>query len=310
MKHQPVLLQEIIEMFQPLQDRKKSKDLRYFDGTLGRGGHLKAVLENFPGIQAVAIDRDPQALQEVGAEIQSDRLSLHHDNFYDFSAEKYGQFDLMLVDLGVSSPQLDEASRGFSFYQDGPLDMRMDPTQGFPASDIVNEASEDDLFNIFKKYGEVYHCARVVRAILARRQEKRFTSTMDLSYLIEKTDGWRRKGFHPATNYFMALRIATNDELRGLERSLPALRSGLKPGGRLAVLTFHSLEDRLVKSDFRGSEDFGKPVNKKVIVPTREEELANPRSRSAKLRVYERSGNEAGQDVEVSSGAGSSKTNF
>lgn len=297
MKHQPVLLNEIIEMFKPLKDQK---DLRYFDGTLGRGGHLKAVLSTFPQVRAVAIDRDPQALQEVGAEISSPQLELHHDNFYDFSREKYGLFDLMLVDLGVSSPQLDEASRGFSFYHDGPLDMRMDPTQGFPASELVNEASEDDLFAIFKKYGEVYHCARVVREILKRRETQPFTTTLQLSSLIEATDGWRRKGFHPATNYFMALRIATNDELRGLERALPLLRSGLKPGGRLAVLTFHSLEDRIVKSDFRESVEFGKPVNKKVIVPSREEEVSNPRSRSAKLRVYERSGNEAGSGIEVS----------
>lgn len=297
LKHNPVLLNEIIEMFRPLKDRP---DLRYFDGTLGRGGHLKAVLSHFPGVRAVGVDRDPQALKEVGEELSGASLELHHDNFYDFSPHKYGQFDLMLVDLGVSSPQLDEASRGFSFYQDGPLDMRMDPTQGFPASDIVNEASEDDLFDIFKKYGEVYHCARVVREILSRRKTAPFTSTLQLSSLIEATDGWRKKGFHPATNYFMALRIATNDELRGLERALPLLRSGLKPGGRLAVLTFHSLEDRIVKSDFRESGDFGKPVNKKVIVPTREEALANPRSRSAKLRVYERSGDEAGSDIEVS----------
>lgn len=309
MKHQPVLLNEIIEMFRPLKDRKASEQLRYFDGTLGRGGHLKAVLREFPGIHALGVDRDPQALKEVGEELQAPNLELHHDNFYEFSPEKYGTFDLMLVDLGVSSPQLDEASRGFSFYQDGPLDMRMDPTSGFPASDLVNEASEDDLFSIFKKYGEVYHCARVVRAILARRATKPFTSTLELSSLIEATDGWRKKGFHPATNYFMALRIATNDELRGLEESLPRLRSGLKPGGRLAVLTFHSLEDRIVKSDFRGSEDIGKPVNKKVIIPTREESLENPRSRSAKLRVYERSGNEAGQDVEVSSRVSSFKAN-
>ncbi len=307
MKHQPVLLTEIIEMFRPLKSRNHgSEPLRYFDGTLGRGGHLKAVLQEFTGIQAVAIDRDPQALKEVGQELPSAGLELHHDNFYEFSPEKYGQFDLMLVDLGVSSPQLDQAERGFSFYNDGPLDMRMDPTQGFPASDLVNEASEDDLFAIFKTYGEVYHCARVVRAILARRISQKFKSTLELSALIEATDGWRKKGFHPATNYFMALRIATNDELRGLETALPLLRSGLKPGGRLAVLTFHSLEDRLVKTDFRGSADFGKPVNKKVIIPTRQESLENPRSRSAKLRVYERSGYEAGLDVEVSSGVSSS----
>lgn len=299
MKHNPVLLNEIIEMYRPLKDRP---DLRYFDGTLGRGGHLKAVLSNFPSIRAVAVDRDPQALKEVAEDLALSQMAaqLHHDNFYDFSADKYGKFDLMLVDLGVSSPQLDEAERGFSFYQDGPLDMRMDPTQGFPASELVNEASEDDLFAIFKKYGEVYHCARVVREILNRRKTEPFRSTLQLSSLIEATDGWRKKGFHPATNYFMALRIATNDELRGLERALPLLRSGLKPGGRLAVLTFHSLEDRIVKSDFRESVDFGKPVNKKVIVPTREEALANPRSRSAKLRVYERSGNEAGSGIEVS----------
>lgn len=303
MKHQPVMLNEIVEMFAPVNARLKDRpDFRYFDGTLGRGGHLKKFLQEFPTLSALAIDRDPQALAEVRVDFEQenllDRIELRHGNFYEFDPQVYGQFDLMLVDLGVSSPQLDQADRGFSFYHDGPLDMRMDPTQGQPASDIVNTASEDELFAIFKNYGEVYHCARVVREILARRKVKPFTSTLQLSQMIESVDGWRRKGFHPATNYFMALRIATNDELHGLEAALPKLRSGLKAGGRLAVLTFHSLEDRLVKSDFRGSEDFGRPVNKKVIVPSRQEEVSNPRSRSAKLRVYER--HEVGQKNLVS----------
>lgn len=297
------MLNEILEMFAAVNVRQKDRpDFRYFDGTLGRGGHLKKFLQEFPTLKALAIDRDPQALAEVKLDFENenllDRVQLQHGNFYEFDPQVYGQFDLMLVDLGVSSPQLDQADRGFSFYNDGPLDMRMDPTQGQPASEIVNTASEDDLFAIFKNYGEVYHCARVVREILARRKVKPFTSTLQLSQMIESVDGWRRKGFHPATNYFMALRIATNDELSGLEAALPKLRSGLKAGGRLAVLTFHSLEDRLVKSDFRGSEDFGRPVNKKVIVPSRQEEVSNPRSRSAKLRVYERY--EVGQENLVS----------
>lgn len=288
--HIPVMREEILEAFRPLGERPGA--LRYFDGTLGRGGHLRAVLGEFPGVTALAIDQDPAAIRFVenamAAEIAQGRLSLQQASFHDFDVTKFGEFDLMLLDLGVSSPQLDQPHRGFSFYHDGPLDMRMNPETGPTAADFVNTWSDAELYRVFKDYGEIHKPSRVVNEIVRARKEKPFASTFDLAKLIERVEGWRRKGFHPATPYFMALRILVNNELQGLEENLPRLLTGLRPGGRLAVLTFHSLEDRIVKTIFRGTPETGRPVNKKVIVPSREEELRNPRARSAKLRVYER----------------------
>lgn len=292
--HIPVMLDEVLEAFRPLKDRP---GLRYLDGTLGRGGHLKAVFQEFPGLKAVGLDRDPQAIrvvqEKLQTEIRENRLELKLGNFHDFEPASFGDFDLMLLDLGVSSPQLDQPQRGFSFYHDGPLDMRMNPEAGPTAADFVNTMSDTELFRIFRDYGEIFKPSRVVNEIVRARQVKAFTSTLDLSKLIEKTEGWRRKGFHPATPYFMALRILVNNELRGLEENLPRLLLGLRPGGRLAVLTFHSLEDRIVKNILRGATELGRPVNKKVIQPTRDEEVRNPRARSAKLRIYERDGLDA-----------------
>lgn len=286
--HIPVMLSEILEGFEPLRE---SSSLRYFDGTLGRGGHLRAILQKFPQAKAFAIDRDPDALAAVGlslgSEIEAGRLILEQANFHDFDPVRWGEFDLMLLDLGVSSPQLDQAHRGFSFYHEGPLDMRMNPNDGKTAADYLNELEDEELFRLFRNYGEIHRPWRVVNEIVKRRKEKPFQSTLDLSMLIERVEGWRRKGFHPATPYFMALRILVNNELGGLEETLPRLLTGLRSGGRLAVLTFHSLEDRIVKNILRSSE-LGRPVNKKVIQPSREEELNNPRARSAKLRIFER----------------------
>lgn len=287
MSHIPVLLKEVLQMF----DSAPSK-LRYFDGTFGRGGHLNAVLSTYPEISAVAMDRDTQAIEfakENFAEpIAKKKLQLIHDNFFNFTDHSLGKFDLMLVDLGVSSPQLDEAGRGFSFYHDGPLDMRMDLTQNLSASEIVNTFSEEELYSIFRKLGEVDRPGRVVRAMVHDRKEKPFATTRDLAGMIERVEGWRKKGFHPATQFFMALRLAVNAELEAVETAIPKMMESLNPGGRLIVLTFHSLEDRIVKNLFRNS-DIGKPVNKKVIIPTDEECTSNPRSRSAKLRCFERS---------------------
>ncbi|MBX3016734.1 MAG: 16S rRNA (cytosine(1402)-N(4))-methyltransferase RsmH [Bdellovibrionaceae bacterium] len=288
--HIPVMLQEIIDAFAPLKER--GEPLRYFDGTLGRGGHLRAILENMPQVRAVGLDQDPSAIKFVenalAPEIAQGRLTLVRGTFHEFDPATLGEFDMMLLDLGVSSPQLDQPQRGFSFYYDGPLDMRMNPDAGPTAADFVNTWSDAELYKVFKEYGEIFKPSRVVNEIVRARKEKPFTSTFDLSKLIERVEGWRRKGFHPATPYFMALRILVNNELQGLEDNLPRLLTGLRPGGRLAVLTFHSLEDRIVKNILRGATEIGRPVNKKVIVPTREEELRNPRSRSAKLRVFER----------------------
>lgn len=290
-QHIPVMAQEVLQAFAPFEQVKEQKELRYFDGTFGRGGHYSLIKSLFPRLKAVVFDQDLAAIEhaksQFSTEVQNESLLVQHGNFSQFSSEKWGLFDMMLLDLGVSSPQLDEASRGFSFYHDGPLDMRMNATQEVTAQMLINEAEEQELIRIFKEYGEVHNPFRVVRALIHDRKQKPFETTKQLASLIERVDGWRRKGFHPATLYFQGLRLAVNQELESVESALPQLMQGLKPQGRLAVITFHSLEDRIVKNIFKNS-DLGKPVNKKVIVPSREEELANPRARSAKLRIFER----------------------
>lgn len=287
--HLPVLVDDVL-----LAAADLSHPPRWFlDATFGRGGHTRALLEKFPELKAVATDRDPEAIEFGRAHLP--QVALHHADFTEFAAlydrelkSKVGAgFDLILMDLGVSSPQLDEARRGFSFYHTGPLDMRMDPTRGISAADIVNTWEADDLFRLFLELGEVYRPGRVVNAILAHRQQAPFTKTGELSELIERTEGWRKKGQHPATRYFLALRLEVNQELSQVEQSLPHFIEALAPGGRLIVITFHSLEDRIVKVIFKNSE-LGRPVNKKVIRPTWDEQKKNSRARSAKLRVFER----------------------
>lgn len=283
------MVREILEGFADLRERSP---LRYFDGTFGRGGHLRAVLSNFPQVEAVAMDQDLTAIEyaqkSLPTEVQSGRLRLVHGNFSEFSEHNLGLFDMMLLDLGVSSPQLDNADRGFSFYHEGPLDMRMNQNQALTADYLVNTLSEDELNELFREYGEIYKPYRVVRAIVHDRKTEAFTRTKQLASLIERVDGWRHKGHHPATQYFMALRLRVNGELEVLHQTLPAMMKALTPGGRLAVLTFHSLEDRIVKNRFRDDKNFGQQIHKKVIVPTQEEGERNSRSRSAKLRIFER----------------------
>ena len=291
-KHVPVMAQEVLQSFTWPEVQNSEREFSYFDGTFGRGGHYALIKNIFPRLKAVVFDQDVVAVQhakeQFKTEVESGNLLVQHANFSQFSSEKWGLFDMMLLDLGVSSPQLDEASRGFSFYHDGPLDMRMNSTQEVTAAMLINEAPEQELNRIFHEYGEVHSPFRVVRAIVNDRKTTPFTTTKQLASLIERVEGWRRKGFHPATLFFQGLRLAVNQELESVESALPELIKGLKPGGRLTVITFHSLEDRIVKNIFKNSA-LGKPVNKKVIIPTREEESANPRSRSAKLRVFERS---------------------
>lgn len=289
-EHNPVMVQEILAAFFPF---RKKTDVKYFDGTFGRGGHYTAVKHTIPQMQATVMDQDLVAVEFAKTcfqtEVQKNELKVLHGNFAQFSEQNLGSFDMMLLDLGVSSPQLDQADRGFSFYHDGPLDMRMNQQQGLTAEVIVNTASEEDLVRIFKDYGEVYRPGRVVRAIINDRKVKAFQSTSQLAGLIERIDGWQVKGHHPATKYFMALRLAVNSELEVVGETLPAMMKALNPGGRLAVITFHSLEDRIVKNIFRDSEKLGRSVYKKVVVPSQEELDVNSRSRSAKLRVFERS---------------------
>jgi 16S rRNA (cytosine1402-N4)-methyltransferase len=293
--HVPVLLTDLLAMFAPTIESQPGVSLRYFDGTFGRGGHLKALMEKYPQISAVACDQDPEAIayakENFADWIAEGRLQIHHANFSDFTTERFGQFDLMLLDLGVSSPQLDQGPRGFSFYHEGPLDMRMNNSEGLTAADIIRDYSEDELNDLFKNLGEISRPYRVTRAIVHDRKEKPFLNTRDLAGLIERVEGWHRKGHHPATQFFLALRLQVNQELEVVENSLEKLAHGLKSKGRLAVLTFHSLEDRIVKNKFKElaeTMDAGSIVNKKVIQAEWNEAKDNPRARSAKLRVFER----------------------
>ena len=287
--HKPVLLNEILQLAQEIEPR------RILDVTFGRGGHAQALLQLPTQPVIVAMDQDTDAIlygqQNFSEEIATGRLSLVHGSFHD-ALDSLPQpsegFDIILADLGVSSPQLDEAQRGFSFYHDGPLDMRMNRAQPTTAADLINSWPEVELLRIFQEYGEIRRPHRVLRAIVQDRQTTPFTTTRQLAGLIERVEGWRRKGHHPATTYFLALRMAINNELEGLRESIPDLMRALSAKGRLIIITFHSLEDRIIKYAFRDSPELGFPLFKKVIIPSKEEQQDNPRSRSAKLRIFQR----------------------
>ncbi len=298
--HIPVLLEAVIEALAPVDGKA------YIDGTYGGGGYSRAVLA-IADCAMLAVDRDPDAMQRAWDHAGRDpRLRPAPGRFGELNlaarAANYQQVDGVMLDLGVSSYQLDEAERGFSFMRDGPLDMRME-MRGPSAADAVNVLSEQDLSAIFHYLGEEAASRRVARAIVKRREEEKFTRTLDLADVIDKTLGGRRgKKTHPATKCFQALRLYVNDELGELARALAASEDVLKPGGRLVVVTFHSLEDRIVKSFLRersgesagGSRHMpelpkGKPptfdlVARKAIEPTEEETSQNPRARSARLR--------------------------
>jgi 16S rRNA (cytosine1402-N4)-methyltransferase len=280
--HTPVLLAEVLDSFSNLSAKKH---LIYFDGTFGRGGHYKAIKEKYNLQTALATDQDHEAIEF--AQKNFSEVKIQQTSFYEFAKTNSKKIDLALIDLGVSSPQLDQAERGFSFLRDGPLDMRMNRTNSITAEIIVNEWSEAQLIDVFKTYGEVEKPIRVIRAIINDRPTKKFTTTLQLAQLIERVDGWSKKGFHPATQYFMGLRLVINSELEFVEKGIPLLMEQLSDGGRLSVITFHSLEDRLVKTIFRDSKT-GFPVYKKVIVPSDEECKTNSRARSAKLRVFQK----------------------
>ncbi|RSB44186.1 16S rRNA (cytosine(1402)-N(4))-methyltransferase RsmH [Brevundimonas sp. 357] len=299
--HAPVLLAEVIEALVP-----KAGDV-VIDATFGAGGYTRAILER--GADVVALDRDPtvQPFAEAVARDFPDRFQLIRTPFSGlaeaFEESGKAKLDGAVFDIGVSSMQLDQAERGFSFMRDGPLDMRMSD-EGETAADIVNTWDHGPLAHIFKLYGDERQSGRVATAILRRRVEQPFTRTLDLAEVVEKALGGRRgAAIHPATRVFQALRIAVNDELGELERGLEAAEATLAPGGRLVVVTFHSLEDRIVKAFMteRTGNAPGGSRHAPVTVETRkpsfdllfkgareagEAELdANPRARSAKLRA-------------------------
>lgn len=282
----------------------------YIDGTYGRGGHSNLLLSKL-GEQGhlLAFDRDPQAIESAKQHASDARFAIVQQPFSTMadvcrSRGIDGKVAGIMLDIGVSSPQLDDADRGFSFMHDGPLDMRMDPTSGISAAEFVNTASIDEMTQVFRDYGEERYARRIAQFIEKARQETPFERTLQLAQVV--TDGnpaWE-KHKHPATRVFQAIRIHVNDELGELERALKGALSVLAPGGRLAVISFHSLEDRLVKNFFRdqargevlprGVPVQGAPKGQtvklvgKAIKASDEEVQVNVRSRSAVLRVVEK----------------------
>lgn len=305
--HQSVLLNEVLEAFPFGEERKL-----LIDGTLGNGGHSAALLRKYPNLHILGIDRDTDALGRAAQTLAfaKDRVTLVHGNFSDLvgKLQEYGaeNADGILLDIGVSSPQLDDPSRGFSWRADGPLDMRMDRTSPENASRLLNRAPEAELAEIFREYGELRSARKLAAAVVETRQKKPFATTLDLVELCDKVLGKSRPGTLPMpTLVFQALRIAVNDELGELRQALQAAMDVLAPGGRLAVISFHSLEDRIVKRFFKEEAAScvcppglpvcvcGKQSSLKIITPhaltaTDEERTANRRSACAKLRIAEK----------------------
>jgi 16S rRNA (cytosine1402-N4)-methyltransferase len=303
--HVPVLLGPV------LNGLNLKPDGRYVDGTFGRGGHSKEILRQLGEHgRLIAIDRDPQAITAVSEALAEDpRFELIRGDFAQLETligerNLVGQIDGLLLDLGVSSPQLDEADRGFSFLRDGPLDMRMDPESGMPASEWLATVDEQELKQVLKKFGEEQYAHRIARAIITARDSAPISRTAQLARIVEEARPARGEKIHPATRTFQAIRIAINDELGQLERVLQQAVNVLNRGGRLCVISFHSLEDRIVKrfmrdasreaEQYRGMPDVPaehRPKLKlvgKAITATPEEIAANPRARSARLRIAER----------------------
>jgi 16S rRNA (cytosine1402-N4)-methyltransferase len=292
-QHTPVLLEETVRLLNPQPGEV------YFDGTAGYGGHAKAMSGKLGSTgRLILVDRDHAAVQHLQRQFgqQADILQLSYAEAVNELLQRGEQVDLVLLDLGVSSPQLDQAERGFSFRHDGPLDMRMDQTQELNAADVVNTVSESELADILYQYGEERRSRRIAKAIVANRP---FMRTKPLADLIARTIG-RSGDIHPATRSFQALRIYVNRELEQLETALPKLIELLKPGGRIAVISFHSLEDRIVKEFFnRESQDCICPPEQPVCTCNHiaslqkltkraisgSEDAFNPRARSAKLRA-------------------------
>ena len=307
--HVPVLAREVVDALRPRDGG------RYVDGTFGGGGYTKGILDR-ADCRVIAIDRDPDAVAagQALAERYAPRLRLIEGRFGDMvellSAEGVDEVDGVAFDLGVSSMQFDQAGRGFSFRASGPLDMRMEK-RGTSATDLVNEADETELADIFWRYGEERRSRRVARAIVERRKEKRIETTGELAEIVRRAVGSSaRDESDPATRSFQGLRIAVNDELGELERGLAAAEQVLAPGGRLAVVSFHSLEDRAVKDFVRAragrvpapsrhappAESRAatlRDLTRRPLTPSADEIAANPRARSARLRIAEKLGSRA-----------------
>lgn len=307
-KHIPIMLNEVLELLKP------QRGGIYADGTLGGGGHSEAILSALPdGAKLFGIDRDMDAIAAASARLErfTDKFSAVHGNFFNMKellrARGVDKLDGILLDLGVSSYQLDNFQRGFSYREDAPLDMRMDKSAPFSAYNVVNEYDSEHLFRIIKDYGEERYASRIANAIVRERAQRPIGTTLELAELIAKSmpAAARREAQHPAKRTFQAIRIEVNGELAGLERAIEDAHDMLSSGGVMAVITFHSLEDRIVKQAFRRFEkpctcDPKAPICTCGRVPTArvltrkpltacEEELEyNPRARSAKLRAIEK----------------------
>lgn len=302
-QHIPVLLSAVLAALQP------RPGACFIDATVGGAGHALPLLQAAqPGGRLLGIDADPAALAAARARLGAAGLptasfTLVHGHFAELAAlahqHGFDAVDGILLDLGVSSYQLDTAARGFSFAADGPLDMRLDPRGGPTAADLVNQLDEQELADVIYRYGEERGSRRIARLIVERRRQAPITTTGELAALVQRAIGrGGRERIHPATRTFQALRIAVNQELAQLEAALPQAVALLRPAGRLAVISFHSLEDRIVKQFFRAEAGYGtsEPLHpprltvltRKPIVADAAECAANPRARSAKLRVAER----------------------
>lgn len=306
-KHISVLLNECIE------NLNIKPDGIYVDGTLGLGGHSEQILKRLDTGRLIGIDRDESAIRRTGERLAqyADKMTLVHGNFCDVSQilDELGiaAVDGMLFDLGVSSPQLDEAERGFSYMNDAPLDMRMDNTSALTASSVVNDWNEAELVRILRDFGEERYARRIASRIVERREQKKIETTLELVDIIRSAmpAAALREKQHPAKRSFQAIRIAVNDELGAVDRMMKTAPDSLKIGGRLCVISFHSLEDRIVKTGIAARENGCtcpreapicvcgfkqtlKSVHRKPIVPDEDELKFNPRARSAKLRVAER----------------------
>jgi len=303
LSHEPVLLEEVLAALAIRADG------HYLDATFGRGGHTGAILDRLGALGRVtALDRDPAAIA-AGRErfVNESRLTLIHRPFAELASvvnELNVRFDGVLFDLGVSSPQLDDAARGFSFMQAGPLDMRMDNSSGMTAAVWLNKASERELQRVISEFGEEKFARRIAAAIVAQRQNQSLTTTAELAQIVSNAVPMREPGKHPATRTFQAIRIAVNGELEQIDAALMQVIDVLKPGGRLCVISFHSLEDQRVKQFmqaqsqddplFAGLPDI--PAERrarfkrvgKAIHPEAAEVARNPRARSAILRVVEK----------------------
>lgn len=301
MPHKPVLLQEVVQWL------NLKPGMTVVDATVGAGGHTLALLKGIgPGGRLIGLDRDPTAVARCRDRFKDfqGRISLHTENFKNLGevldSLNIPAVDAVILDVGISSEQLEDPLRGFGFGQAGPLDMRMDPEGEVRARDLVNDLSEKELEGIFRNFGEERRSRPIARAICEAREKQPLETTDALARVIEQAlpasyrgqggqrPPWARR--HPATRVFQALRIAVNDELGALREGLPRIWRRLGTGGRLAVISFHSLEDRIVKNQFRcwAQAGEGNRLTKKPLRPTREEILANPRARSAKARVVEK----------------------